>query len=99
MRTINVTISDDIEASHAVADFGKHCESLSIPGRQEIVQNVKDIAYDLERRGKELASIGSQFKTVKDIALPSCNVKIIATYGVPCNKSFIAWLWSLLRWR
>lgn len=99
MRTIDLTISDKLAATRAVADFEKQCERLSIPNQRDIVQNVRAIACDLERRGKELASIGSQFKTVRVLPLGSVTARITATYGIPCRKTPFEWLLSLLPWR
>lgn len=96
MPTINVTISDTIDVSQVLVTLGKRCESLSLTDGQQIVRDVKDIVYDLERRGKELASFGSQFRTVKVLKFESCNVRITATYGIPPRKSPLAWLSSLL---
>ena len=96
---IIVAISDQLEASRAIADFAKKCECLNIPDRQDVIQDVADTAYDFERRGKELMSIGSQFKTVKIMHIASYTVKITASFGCPHRKTLLAWLSSLLPWR
>ena len=99
MPQIDVRISDTIEVSSALADFAKRCERLNIPDRGRIIQDVEAIVYDLERRGKELMSFGTQFRTVKVLNLPNCKVNITATYGVPHRKSPFAWFRTLFAGR
>lgn len=96
---ITVAISDQLDASKAIADFAEKCECLNIPDRIDVIQDVADTAYDFERRGKELASIGSQFEVVKIMHIDSYTVKITATFGCPHRKTLLAWLSSLLPWR
>ena len=55
--------------------------------RDKIVENIQGIVCDLERRGKELASLGIQFSTFKVLDLPACKVRITAAYGIPRRRS------------
>lgn len=97
MRALEVTIGDEIAASQAVEEVRERCKHLDPAVRQQIVETVQDIACDLERRGQELASIGSQFRTVQALNLHGCSVKIIAAYGIPHCGSPITRFWSLFR--
>lgn len=94
MHTIKIAISDAVDIDDALAAFQKRCDGLSSTDSGEFMQTVRKVVYDLECRGKELSSMGSQFKTVKVLTLPSCTVKITAAYGVPKHKSTLAWLCS-----
>ncbi len=95
MPTINLTLSDTTDVSRALSILGEHCERHGIKDRQQIVQEVEDIACDLELRGKELASLGSQFKATRNLTHDNCSVRITATYGIPQRKSPFAWFSSL----
>jgi len=97
MPTIKLEISDKVEVCDAVSKFRKQCQSRKIDNLQQIVQAVEDIAYDLQRRGNELASLGSQFKTVKVLKTPKCDVRITASYGIPVGNSALALIRKLLR--
>jgi hypothetical protein len=94
MRKLKIRISDTADVEDAIAAFQKRCDSLNLNDSVNVIQDVREVAYDLERRGKELASLGSQFTTVKVLTLPSCTVSIAAAYGVPHHKSPLAWLCS-----
>jgi hypothetical protein len=97
MLTINMRISDEADASLALVEVEKRCKTLNLVDRKQIIEDVKEIAHDLECRGKELASIGSQFRVVKIRKFKNCNVQITANYGISHRKSLPARLWSFLR--
>jgi len=99
MPTINVAIGDEIEAASAISTFEDRCEQLALADRQQVVAEVRAIICDLERRGKELALLGSQFNTVKVLDIPGCRVKLTAAYGIPRRHSILKWFCSLLQRR
>jgi hypothetical protein len=94
---IHVRLREAGDVANALARFESRCARYDIPDRQHVVREVHAALSDLDRRGNELASFGSQFRAVKVIELPACSVKITACYGAPRCGLLASWLRSLLR--
>ena len=94
MPTIKVTICGSIDAVHALDKFKSQYERKFSTDQEQAIEQVRSVVLDLESRGKELASLGSQFRTVKVLQLSNCIVQISATYGVQ-RRSLVSWLRSL----
>ena len=71
---LKIQINTDL--IQALGGLKRELESLGIPNneRETILEEVGESANDLARRGKELTSIGSQFKVERVFKSESCQV-------------------------
>lgn len=96
MNKLLVKIQVKTDLIQALGGLKRELESLGIPNneRQTILEKVGESANDLARRGKELTSIGSQFKVERVFTSESCRVVLDVEFK-PVNSTLGSRLRSL----
>jgi len=83
LRKIKIKITHATDLSQALENFRAKCKTFSISNTEQeaLFSKVRSEAGDLFRRGRELSSIGSQFRVKRVIESESCQVLLDVAFG------------------
>lgn len=83
MRKLKIRITPATDLSQALDNFRTDCKTSGISNTEQeaLFPKVTSEATDLVRRGRELSSIGSQFRVKRVIESKSCQVLLDVDFG------------------
>ena len=84
MHNITIKVTSSTNVSQILANFKNDCMRHGIPDEEcmSLFEKVEANVTDLVKRGRELASIGSQFHIIRDLESESCRVVLNVEFGV-----------------